>query len=64
MGFHPMGPVTPTLNLPRQGGGNSLLTLKNSPSPVADLELVEGAGGGEGEGERSRSVQMVFMGLT
>jgi hypothetical protein len=44
MGFHPIGSVTPTLTLPRQGGGNYLETQINPPSPSG-----RGLGGGGSE---------------
>jgi hypothetical protein len=40
-GVHPIGWITPTLTLPRQGGGKYLVTLINPPSPGG-----RGLGGG------------------
>jgi hypothetical protein len=44
MGFHPICLVTPTLTLPRQGGGKSLEIQLNPPSPGG-----RGLGGGGSE---------------
>ena len=44
--------ITPTLTLPRQGGGNWLSGLMFPPPS---------AGGGEGEGEMTHSVTLLFI---
>ena len=56
MGFPQTASITPTLTLPRQGGGNSFKTQVNPPSPGG-----RGLGGG---GSRPLNLGFSFLLLT